>query len=180
MNVHPPLPLIDEILEPWRTVLGDDFQGYRNHCIRMALFCFALKANCTPEEKKKIQIAAAFHDIGIWIENTLDYIPPSVSPAMAYLTEHKLEPWSEEITLMITEHHKLTPYQNGAFPLVEVFRQGDLVDFSLGWVRNGLKKSEVNSIRSSLPNAGFHTMLFKRGFQWLKKHPFNPAPMMKR
>ena len=42
------------------------------------------------------------------------------------------EGWSEQIALMIEWHHKVRPYRNERFPLVEVFRKGDLVDFSLG------------------------------------------------
>ncbi len=179
MEVTASIPLLDDILVKWKPLIGEDFVGYRNHCTRMAQFCFALAPNCTPEDREKIVIAAAFHDIGIWIDNTVDYIPTSLPPAMDYLAETGRESWAEEIRLMITEHHKLTPFDNPRFPLVEVFRKGDLVDFSLGSVRHGLPKSFVHQMRTTLPNAGFHTMLLKRGLKWFARHPLNPAPMMK-
>ena len=105
------LPLLDEILVDWKDTIGDDFQGYKNHVHRMILCCFALN-NLTneeldKEEKEKIIIAGAFHDIGIWIEDTLDYLPPSIPPAREYLKKRGLESWSTEIELMINEHHKL-------------------------------------------------------------------------
>lgn len=173
------LTLLDDILEPWRDVIGDDFEGYRNHCRRMVLCCLALR-DCSDVDKQKLMIAAAFHDIGIWTANTLDYLPPSVTPAMQYLQEKGLEGWQEEVGLMITEHHKLSPFTDPAYPLVELFRRGDLVDFSLGWVRFGLSRRFVRSLKQTYPNAGFHKRLVQLASRWFIRHPLNPAPMMKR
>jgi len=140
-------PLLDEILADWKNTIGDDFQGYRNHVHRMILCCFALKdlANeeLSEEEKEKIIIAGAFHDIGIWIDNTLDYLPPSIPPARKYLKNRRLESWSTEIESMINEHHKIREYKDTNYPLVELFRKGDLVDFSLGMIKFGLPKRDI-------------------------------------
>lgn len=171
-------PLLDAILEQWKPVIGDDYDGYRNHVQRMVRFCCALR-ECSDEEKQKIMIAAAFHDIGIWIENTVDYIPPSIPPAMEYLQAHDLESWSREIEQMISEHHKLTKFKDASMPLVEVFRQGDLVDFSFGTVKFGLPPGLIKHVKKQFPNAGFHKGLARRAGRWFLKHPLNPAPMMK-
>jgi hypothetical protein len=80
---------------------------------------------------------------------------------------------------MIEEHHKLRAFKDQTDSLVEVFRKADLVDFSLGLFRCGLSASEVDGIRSSLPNAGFQWMLVKRAIRWLAKHPLDPVPMFK-
>jgi len=103
----------------------------------MLNFCFFL-ANPTEEDRKKLIIAAAFHDIGIWSDHTIDYLPPSVALARKYLNENGLEEWVEEIELIIDMHHKIRPYKNARYPLVEWFRRADLVDFSLGSVKSGL------------------------------------------
>ncbi len=174
------LPLLDQILVDWKYTLGDDFQGYYNHVNRMILCCFALSNKIlSREEKDKIIIAGAFHDIGIWIENTLDYLPPSIPPAREYLKEHDLEAWSTEIELMINEHHKIRKYNNVDYPLVELFRKGDLVDFSLGRVRFGLDKRDIKNLHATIPNSGFHKSLAKRAVKWTLKHPLNPIPMIK-
>ena len=173
------LTLLDDILNDWREVIGEDFDGYRNHCQRMVHCCLALR-DCSEVERQKLMIAAAFHDIGIWTAHTLDYLPPSVTPAMAYLKDKGLEAWSEEIRLMITEHHKLSAYDDGRYPLVELFRQGDLVDFSLGLVRFGLPRRFVRELKQTFPNAGFHRRLLQLASHWFVRHPLNPAPMMKR
>lgn len=179
MKADQDLALLDDILASWRDVIGDDFQGYRNHCVRMVHFCLAMK-DCEPAEKQKLIIAAAFHDIGIWTDNTLDYLPPSVVPAMDYLEEKGLQSWQEEISLMITEHHKLTAWNEDRYPLVELFRKGDLVDFSLGLFRFGIPKQTIKQLKKQYPNAGFHKRLMQLGSRWLIKHPLNPLPMMKR
>ncbi len=176
-------PLLDEILSEWEELLGDEHLGYKNHAKRMILFCFAIKNKslnkCTEEDKQKIIIAAAFHDIGIWIDDTLDYLPPSLPPAQHYLNKMGLEAWTTEIELMITEHHKFRKYKNKDYPLVEVFRRGDLVDFSLGVVTFGLDKADIKQVKSHIPNANFHKNLAKRFAKWIIKHPLKPAPMLK-
>jgi hypothetical protein len=177
MQIEKQIPLVDSILEQWKATIGKDFEGYKNHVYRMVNFCFALSP-CREESREKIAIAAAFHDIGLWVGNTLDYIPPSIPPAMEYLKHRGLESWSNEISLMISEHHKIRQYV-GPFPLVELFRKGDLVDFSLGLVKFGLPEKYIAEVKAEIPNAGFHTNLVRLSSKWFLKHPLNPAPMMK-
>jgi hypothetical protein len=175
---EPDVELIDEILAEWQPVLGADFAGYRNHVIRMAGFCFALR-ECTEEERQKVHVAACFHDIGIWTAGTLDYLPPSVPPAVDYLGRHGLADWSDEVAAMILEHHKLRPVTAVPSPLVELFRQGDLVDFSLGLATFGLPRASVRTMKRRYPNAGFHRTLVRLVAGWVVRHPLDPAPMMK-
>ena len=178
MKLEAQLPLVDEILGEFRPTLGDDYQGYRNHVCRMANFCLALR-ECDDVEREKILIAGAFHDIGIWTDHTVDYIPPSIPPALAYLEGRGRSDWSREIELMISEHHKLREYTGGESPLIELFRKGDLVDFSLGLFRFGLPAEFVRQVKQAFPNAGFHRRLVRLASGWFVKHPLNPAPMMK-
>jgi len=178
LNIENQIPLLESILTDWKDIIGSEYDGYRNHVYRMIHCCLALR-DCTPEERDKIIIAGAFHDIGIWIDDTIDYLPPSIPPALAYLEAHNLAAWTEEISLMITEHHKLREYKNESYPLVELFRQGDLVDFSLGLAKFGLTKSYIKRLKAAFPNANFHKNLAKRAARWFIKNPLNPVPMMK-
>ena len=172
------LDRIDGILSAWEPIIGDDYAGYRNHVVRMTTFCLMLKS-CNPEEQEKIEIAACFHDIGLWTDSTMDYLKASVPPAIKYLEDRGLGDWSEEISQMILEHHKIRRVVDAASPLVELFRRGDLVDFSLGSIKLGLAGSSVKQVKAEFPNAGFHKMLAKRTASWLPRHPLNPLPMMK-
>lgn len=177
MKIEEHIPLLEEILDKRKDEIGNDFLGYKNHVYRMINFCFALGKH-NAEEREKIIIAGCFHDIGIWTNNfTLDYLPPSIIQAKEYLEQNKLENWTPEIELMIDEHHKLRKYHQN--PLVETFRQGDLVDFSLGIFKCGLPKTYVKSVKKQFPNAGFHKCLVKLAGGWLLKHPLNPVPVLK-
>ena len=183
-DIQTSIPLLEEIFREWQSVIGSEYQGYRNHVYRMSQFVIALlekesERKATDDEKSKIFIAAAFHDIGIWIENTVDYIEPSIPPAQQYLESVGKSEWKKEITLMISEHHKVTKFKQAEYPLVELFRKGDLVDFSLGIIRYGLKKDFVTTMKVLIPNENFHKNLGKRAWRWFLKHPLNPAPMMK-
>ena len=110
-------PLIEEILSEWKTRIGDEYVGYGGHVYRMFNFCLAL-SQCSEEEKTKLAIAACFHDIGLWSDQTVDYISPSIVQAKRYLTKTGQEAWSEEIGLMIEWHHKVRRYKDDRFPLV--------------------------------------------------------------
>jgi hypothetical protein len=166
MAVEEHLPFLEEILDNWKQDLGKDYLGYKNHLYRMINFCFALRP-CNTEERQKIIIAGCFHDLGIWTSHTFDYLPPSVALAKTYLTQNNLQQWSPEIELMIEMHHKLRKYQDERYPLVELFRKGDLVDFSLGIVKCGL------------PNAGFHKRLAQLELSWFPRRLLNPVPVLK-
>ncbi len=144
----------------------------------MIHFCFALH-NCTTEEREKIIIAGCFHDLGIWTDGTIDYLPPSIALAKDYLSQKSLEPWIPEIELMIDMHHKLRKYHEDHYPLVELFRQGDLVDFSLGTVTWGLPRTYIKSVKDRFPNAGFHKRLVQLAWGWFSRHPLSPPPFMK-
>lgn len=178
MMIEEKLQLVDEILGNWKTVIGENYEGYKNHVYRMIHFCFAIK-DCNIEERQKVIIAACFHDLGLFTENTVDYLPPSIMLAKKYLVEKNLTDWTEEIELMIDMHHKITAYKDSRYPLVEFFRQGDLVDFSLGFVKFTVSPDYVDLVKSKFPNAGFHKMLLKITLKWIVKHPLNPAPIMK-
>jgi hypothetical protein len=80
---------------------------------------------------------------------------------------------------MIEMHHKVRPYRNPAYPLVEIFRKGDLVDFSLGLFKFGLPSSLIARLKSEFPNAGFHKFLLSGAKDWFSKHPLSPPPFMR-
>ncbi len=178
MIIEERIALVEEILGRWQTAIGADYVGYQNHVYRMLHFCFALH-DCTQAEREKLIIAGCFHDLGIWTSNTFAYLPPSMALAKSYLQQNQREAWGAEIELMIALHHKIRPYQAGHYPLVEVFRKGDLVDFSLGLVKCGLPAAMIKSVKARFPNAGFHKRLVQLELGWLTRHPANPLPVFK-
>ncbi|HKX84976.1 MAG TPA: HD domain-containing protein [Pyrinomonadaceae bacterium] len=171
------IPLVDTILGRFRHTIGNDFDGYRNHVYRMINFCFAL-GNISDEERDKIVIAGCFHDIGIWTGNTFDYLSPSVRSAEEYLSAVALEHLADDVKFMIDQHHKLRQIDR-THALAELFRKGDLVDFSLGLVKFDLDPTFVREVKREFPNAGFHKRLVKLAGRWTCRHPLNPIPVLK-
>lgn len=181
MHIEPQIPLLEEILQPWRTAIGVDFEGYKNHVYRMVHCVFALRP-CSAEERRKVIIAAAHHDIGIWSDGTVDYLPPSIAQAEKYLEGAGLSHWHEEISLIIDMHHKLRAFTGPAaarYPLVEAFRKGDLVDFSLGFFKFGISSADIRRLKAQFPNHGFHKMLMRSALHWFRQHPFSAPPFMR-
>jgi hypothetical protein len=174
MKVFDSISLIDETLESWSNEIGRDLTGYRNHVYRMVNFTYAMD-EFDEEAQRKIAIAGCFHDIGIWPTRTLDYLEPSADRAEKFLGENGLGALQTQVREMICQHHKLRTFQSD--PLVEAFRKGDLVDFSLGILSCGLPRSFVSEVKAAFPNAGFHKCLVGVAARWIVRHPLNPIPV---
>jgi hypothetical protein len=172
------IAILDELLQAHAAQLGADFTAYRNHTYRVVNLGVALSPE-DPERLEKLAIAAAFHDMGIWTDGTFDYLAPSVALATAYLARSGRAEWTPEISAMILEHHKISPYRGHAEWLVEPFRRADWVDVSRGLRTFGLSRKLIRDIFSAWPSAGFHRRLIQLELSRLRSHPWSPLPMMK-
>ncbi|MBW2242841.1 MAG: HD domain-containing protein [Deltaproteobacteria bacterium] len=170
-----PVPQLEELFRASAGVLGTDLDGYRNHTQRVFHFAQELGAE-GPEAERKLAIACYFHDLGIWTDQTFDYLEPSVVRATAYLEEQGLSEWGEEIASMIREHHKITR-AGSADSLVEIFRRADWIDVSLGILRFGIPGPFLREVQQAFPDCGFHRRLVVLTLDRLRTHPFSPLPM---
>ena len=178
IGIESEIQLAETILTEWRDTIGRDFAGYRNHVYRVVNYCLALRA-FSDAEREKVIIAACFHDLGIWSDRTADYLAPSEALALAYLRTRDLTDGSDEIALMISEHHKLRSVRADRYPLVETLRRADLIDVSLGVVKFGLPGSFVAQVKRAFPNAGFHKGLVRLVGQGFAQKPLRPLPFYK-
>ena len=96
MQIATSHPMMEDILSDWKEHVGDNCVGYRGHVYRMFNYCLVLRP-CSQEEQTKLAITACFHDIGLWSDDTVDYIPPSIAQAKHYLAETGRESWPEEV-----------------------------------------------------------------------------------
>jgi hypothetical protein len=172
------IELLDTVLAEWREAIGADYAGYRNHVYRVVHFCLALHPS-TGDARDQIIVSACFHDLGIWSDRTVDYLPPSMERAAAYLRARQLAHWIPDVQAMIEFHHQLTAHQDRLHPVVEHFRQADLIDLSLGLVRCGLSRTYIGQVRAAFPNAGFHRRLARLAVDGFASHPLNPLPFFK-
>jgi hypothetical protein len=150
-------PLAEEILESHRHRARGDDAGYDAYKARVVNFARALTPDA-PDRDEKLAIAAAFHDIAAF--DTLDYLVPSIEAQDAWLQRTGREAWSDELALIIAEHHRLSGYGPARpyAPLVEAVRRADLIDVSQGLIRFGIPSSYVKEVRAAF-DAG---VFFKR------------------
>jgi hypothetical protein len=169
---------IEFLMHQFKTVLGADYNKYKNHVYRVFLNCLLMDNEKNNVEK--YAIAAAFHDIGIWTNSTFDYLDSSIEQVKIYLTENDKQDWLTEISLMIYWHHKMNKYKGGYQKIVETFRKADWIDLSLGLLTYGFDKIKIKANRSMFPNLGFHIFLIRETIKNFFKHPFSPLPMYKK
>ncbi len=178
MKIENDLKLVEKILGDFKAIIGNDFNAYRNHVYRVINLCYTI-AEFDLIEKEKIQIAACFHDLGIWTEGSLDYLGPSELAAARYLEEKGKSEWIAEISEMIVMHHRIRSCVDSEYKLVDIFRRADIADFTLGIFSVGVCKDKFKQVRSEFPNSGFHKRLLELGVSWLFRNPLNPLPMFR-
>ena len=178
LNIKNNIPLLETILEEYRDTIGSQFAPYRNHVYRVLNYCFAFH-DCVGDDEKKLVISACFHDLGIWPDDNVDYLPGSIALAKQYLSRTNQSDWAPEISRMIDLHHRFRSCGNAEDRLVEVFRKGDWVDATMGWRRFGLNRNIISVVAQTFPNLGFHKNLMRLATKQFFKSPLNPLPMMK-
>lgn len=176
MQVRLHYPIVEEILADFKNIIGKDYDGYRNHIYRVLNYCDLLLIDMSDEERKKLQIAAVFHDIALWTHKRPDYIESSIFDCKSYLVRHCLAAWERELSVIIDMHHHLFPYQGEFEDLTELFRKADFVDFTFGKVRYQIPKYFIKRVTEQLPTAGFHRCLFKFTCRQLLLKPWSLIP----
>ena len=170
--------ILDEILSANARALGDDFVPYRNHVYRVVNLCARLHS-ASSDELRRLAIAAAFHDLGIWTASTFDYLRPSMALAEAYLTRSGQPESVTEVNEMIFEHHKILPYRGTAQPLVESFRKADWIDVTRGLLTFGIPRPFIAELYRAWPSRGFHRRLVQLAAQRFRSNPWSPLPMVR-
>lgn len=168
--------IIDSILISYKEDLGRYFEQYRNHVFRV--YNLAIPFMSDNKDIEIISIASAFHDLGIWTNNTFDYIKPSIDLAKQFCISNNFDA-SEiiEIETIIENHHKLSKVKTSK--LAEILRQADLIDLTLGLIRKGRESKYIRVLKKTFPNKGFHLFLSWIFLKNLLKNPFKPLPMYK-
>jgi hypothetical protein len=176
LNVVATHALAEEILDVWRAAIGNDLPGYRGHVYRTLNICQALAPSVSQD---RIAVAAAFHDLGLWPDGALDYLPASVARATDWLDRGGRASWSPEVALAIDFHHKLTPYRGAHAPLVEAFRRADLVDVSRGLYGARVPREFLRDVFAAFPDAGFRPRVARLVLGWVFTHPLRPLPILR-
>lgn len=158
-------PLAEEILESHRHhARGDDvgFDAYKAHVYRILNYARAFSPD-GPDRDDKLAVAAAFHDLAAF--DTLDYLVPSIRAQDEWLRRTGREDWSDELALVVAEHHRMLTYgpDRPHAPLVEALRKADLVDVSQGVIRFGLPRAYVGEVRAAFDASVFFRRVIPAG-----------------
>ncbi|WP_084436153.1 hypothetical protein [Aldersonia kunmingensis] len=163
---------VDAALAHYSDALGESAPVYRNHVMRGLNYQALLLGDVPPPEAVLAWIA---HDLGIWSNETFDYLEPS-----ARLVDDLAGAFGSVDTAaaktMVFEHHKLRPHPDWT---TETFRRADLVDVSRGLIHPGISRADVRHIVGEFPYRGFHRFLAKGLTGYAVKHPTAPTPMLR-
>ena len=184
--------VLDEILLRHKRELGQDYERYRNHCLRVLSFtAFHLSGSRQPSDRDitVAAVALAYHDIALWTDGELNYLNPSnvvmrkemeeianlkVDDEPIGTSDHLMPTLSSiELTTVsqaILQHHKVTDWKAPTgeessvdVELVNAIRKGDWADATYGILKFGLPTSYLQKAYLEIPEAGFHLMLAGMG-----------------
>ena len=170
-------PLIEEILDAHADrARGDErgFAGYRGHVYRVFNLARAL-VDDTDDRDDKLAIASPFHDIEAFAG--LDYLAPSIHSQDAWLERTGRSAWSEELAVVVAQHHRFGTYRDRHARLAEPLRRADLADLSQGLIRSGIPKEHVREVRGTFDVGSFFSRTVPRAaVRNLVRHPLDPVP----
>lgn len=173
-------PLIEEILVAHASSAGGDemgFLGYRGHVYRVFNLARVF-VDESDDRDDKLAIAAAFHDIEAFAG--LDYLAPSIRAQDTWLERTGRSAWSDELAVVVAQHHRFTPYRGPHARLAEPMRRADLADVSQGLVRSGIPRDHVRAVRAAIDVGPFFTRIVPRAaLRNLVRRPHDPLPHMR-
>ena len=153
---------VEALLAPYKDAIGDDYEGYRGHIYRVLTYALYFLGGDSPN-RREIEAALVYHDIGLWSDRQLAYLEPSIVRAQE---DNVANQWNYDPELLrdiIYWHHKLTPYRGPNEDIVNAVRKADWIDASAGVVRQGMPRACIKKVTSEIPNAGFYDTLKRIG-----------------
>lgn len=153
---------IESLFEPYRHIIGNDYEGYRNHVYRVYNYAmYLLKQD--PKLRLSVATALVYHDIGLWTDRELAYLEPSIERCREDHAQNKWKLDLEQLEAMIYWHHKIFRYRGNHQQVVEAVRRADWADASKGMLRKGVPRAFINRVRHQLPETGFFDTLKRLG-----------------
>ena len=157
--------VLDHHLKLFANEIGDDYDAYRNHYLRVLTFAkYHCGDRCGQREIDLMALALAYHDIGLWSDHQLSYLDPSAKQLHTHANDGSNRWTDEELVTangIVMQHHKLTAWNGieGDEILINSVRKGDWADATIGMIRYGLPPSLLGHAYTQLPEAGFHSIL---------------------
>ena len=156
------VPTIEDVLHDHARSWGHDF--------RLSEPCVPRResvrgpAAARPESHDKIAVAARFHDLGIWTNQTFDYLPPSIALATRLLDDDGRPEWVRRSTMDDPRPPQVSASDGDPHWLVEPFRRADWVDVTRGRSFGTVCRRRSAPDARWLADAGFHRRLVQVDF----------------
>ncbi len=153
-------PRVEKLFEPFRNILDNDYDGYRNHVYRTITYAMYFLDNETAHEEL-VETAFVYHDIGLWTDRALAYLEPSEARA---IEDNQKYGWGlppEVLRGAIHWHHKVFRYKGPHQGVIEACRKADWIDATQGWLTKGIDRTVIRQVEKSFPNCGFHSALLR-------------------
>ncbi len=153
-------PRVETLLKRFRDVLGDDYDGYRNHVYRTITYAMYFLHNSADHEPL-VETVFVYHDLGLWTHRALAYLEPSEALA---LDDNDKYGWGfppEALTGAIHWHHKVFRYRGPHAQVIEACRKADWIDATQGWFRKGIDGASIRRVEAAFANCGFHRSLLR-------------------
>ena len=160
-----------ELVRP--NIPEQDFERYRNHCLRVMTFTkhhlpeFVFEEY--PNAMNIVAMAVAYHDVGLWTDGELNYLEPSAKRMEFHATKEAVfeEKHIDIARQIIMQHHKLTHYSGDSSEavnaIVNAVRKADWADATFGIIRFDLPAALLEAAYAKVPEGGFHKMLAGMG-----------------
>ncbi|MGQ0479913.1 MAG: hypothetical protein ACT4O0_02615 [Pseudonocardia sp.] len=173
------MPMLDALLDPYRAGLGVGYNGYRAHCYRMLNWA-RFVSEPRPYREEKLAIMTVLHDLPFMLTGDLDYLGRACAMATEHLREIGRPEWTEELHLMINNHHRLRGYTGPHAELVEACRKADWIDVSFTKLRFGIPRRRIVEVRATFPmNEAFKAVAITAIGRYAVRHLNRPLPMMR-
>ncbi len=167
----------DELFALYPTEFGALYAAYRGH-VHRGIDLVGVQMDLDEATALLLGAAAFFHDAGIWLDDTFDYLTPSIQRALDYLDDVD-EEGKELVRTVIFEHHRLRRARSD-HALVEAFRRADLTDLTGGLIlAPGVSFRDYRRLAGRYPSHGFRWKLTVIFVRWMIRHPLKPLPMVK-
>lgn len=151
--------VVEQHLSRYRQLIGNDFDGYRNHIYRVMTYANHFLHD-DESQADVVGTALVYHDIGLWTAGTLAYLEPGVEVANKECALIYTPEQLELLSKIIVNHHKLWPFKGGKNArIVEAVRKADWIDATNGIFNKGMPRSHIAEVKSAIPAAGFYQTL---------------------
>jgi hypothetical protein len=169
--------IADDLFAAYPTQFGVALCAYRGH-VHRDIGLVGLQIDLDMDDAALLGVAAFFHDAGIWLDGTFDYLSPSIRRALDHLGS--ANPSDDAVVrATIMEHHRLRKARS-VHPMVEAFCRADLTDLSGGLVPSpDVSFRDYRALANRYRSYRFRWRLTVIFLRWVVRHPFRPLPMVK-